>query len=166
MVDREQMDSEIAREFVAQLQEEMAAGVAKPQGLMLLAMMGRLRDAPVQAFTEQALLQTESEGFNCLHHAARNNELDVLPPAFRTQHYFSTRDGFGQTVFHYAAQSGCLHQIPRELLTEENLMAADRHGYCALQHAAEHNHLEQVPRDFTTPEKLAAAAALRTRILE
>jgi hypothetical protein len=162
--EREQITAEVAQVFVAQLHQDMAAGVETSGAFMVLAIMGRLRDAPPAAFTEQAVLQAEREGQTCLHHAARNGELTILPAGFRTQRYLSIADKFGRTLFHEAAEYGHLDQVPQELLTEENLMLPNCWGYCAVQMAVDHGHLEQIPPGLATAEKLAVAAAQRNQI--
>lgn len=159
------IEEKVALEFVEKLKLELANGVEVPRSLIWIALLGRLDLAPPEVLTEKALLQTESEGFNCLHHAASKGCLLALPEKFRTDHYYNIADQFGRTVFHYAAEGGHLDQIPAELLTDKNLLALNCWGYSALQLAVEQGCLHQIPAQLATQEHLTAAAAHRQRYI-
>jgi hypothetical protein len=86
--DTETIKDELAEEFLAELGEEQATDTKVLQVVMMIAMIGRLGKVPRSLLTEAALLQTESEGFNCLHWAARTGCLNALPEEFQTAEYY------------------------------------------------------------------------------
>ena len=159
--DTETIKDELAEDFLAELRDELAAGVQAPPALMMIAMIGRLGKVPRSLLTEAALLQTESEGFNCLHWAARTGCLNALPEEFQTAEYYCRPDDFGQTVFHYAAENGHLNQIAGHLLTPEHLLKPDRRALCPLLLAVEKGCTDQIPVAICSPEIFAAAKARR-----
>ena len=111
-----------------------------------IAMGGDWSKLPGDVRTLSNCMLVDSEGLNCLHHAAHHNNLRSMPAEFITQSTITwSHSASRRTVLHNAAISGSLNDVPPALLTPRNLLLEDSNGATPLSLAIAQGNLEQIP---------------------
>jgi len=114
---------------------------------------GTFQQIPKEFMDKEAILSGRSWGDKCVHHLARNGQLQEVPTEILKElNFYECKGWHGNTPLHSATESIHIGKIPKELLDIKLLLLKNDNNKDVFSLLAEKGKLRLLPKEFQTEE--------------